>query len=30
MVLLYANESAMPKPGSAEFDTQSAAYGAVY
>jgi hypothetical protein len=30
MVLLYANESAMPKPGTAEFDAQNAAYGAVY
>src|ERR1700736_911751 len=30
MVLLYADESAMPKPGSAEFDAQNAAYGAVY
>jgi len=30
MVLLYVNESAMPKPGSAEFDSQNAAYGAVF
>ena len=30
MVLLYANESGMPKPGTAEFDTQNAAYGAVF
>ncbi len=30
MVLLYANESAMPKPGTPEFDAQNAAYGAVY
>ena len=30
MVLLYADESAMPKPGTAEFDAQNAAYGAVY
>jgi hypothetical protein len=30
MVLLYAAESAMPRPGSPEFDTQNAAYGAVY
>ena len=30
MVLLYAAESAMPKPGSPEFDAQNAAYGAVY
>jgi hypothetical protein len=30
MVLLYANEAAMPKPGSAEFDAQNAAYEAVY
>ena len=30
MVLLYANESGMPKPGTPEFDTQNAAYGAVY
>jgi len=27
MVLLYANESGMPKPGTPEFDTQNAAYG---
>ncbi len=27
MVLLYANESAMPKPGTSEFDAQNAAYG---
>jgi len=30
MVLLYANESGMPKPGTPEFDAQNAAYGAVY
>lgn len=30
MVLLYANEAAMPRPGTAEFDAQNAAYGAVY
>ena len=30
MVLLYANESAMPKPGTSEFDAQNAAYGVVY
>ena len=30
MVLLYAAESAMPKPGTPEFDAQNAAYGAVY
>jgi len=30
MVLLYANESGMPKPGTREFDAQNAAYGAVY
>ena len=30
MVLLYAAESQMPKPGSPEFDAQNAAYGAVY
>jgi hypothetical protein len=30
MVLLYANEASMPRPGSAEFDAQNAAYGAVY
>jgi hypothetical protein len=30
MVLLYANESGMPKPGTPEFDKQNAAYGAVY
>jgi hypothetical protein len=29
-VLLYAQESAMPKPGTPEFDTQNAAYGAVF
>ena len=28
MVFLYANESGMPKPGTPEFDTQNAAYGA--
>ena len=30
MVLLYANESGMPRPGTPEFDAQNAAYGAVY
>jgi hypothetical protein len=30
MVLLYANEAGMPRPGTAEFDAQNAAYGAVY
>jgi hypothetical protein len=30
MVLLYANEAGLPRPGSAEFDAQNAAYGAVY
>jgi hypothetical protein len=30
MVLLYASESSMPRPGTAEFDAQNAAYGAVY
>ena len=30
MVLLYANEAGMPKPGTPEFDAQNAAYGAVY
>jgi hypothetical protein len=30
MVLLYANESAMPRPGTPEFDAQNAAYDAVY
>src|SRR3979490_2276066 len=30
MVLLYAAESAMPSPGTPEFDSQNAAYGAVY
>lgn len=30
MVLLYANEAAMPRPGTPEFDAQNAAYGAVY
>jgi hypothetical protein len=30
MVLLYAAESAMPKPGTPEFDAQNAAYGAVF
>ena len=30
MVLLYANESGMPQPGSPEFDAQNAAYGVVY
>ncbi len=30
MVLLYANEAGLPKPGGPEFDAQNAAYGAVY
>ena len=30
MVLLYANEAGMPRPGSPEFDAQNAAYGEVY
>jgi hypothetical protein len=30
MVLLYAAESLMPKPGTPEFDSQNAAYGTVY
>jgi hypothetical protein len=30
MVLLYANEASMPRPGTAEFDAQNAAYDAVY
>jgi hypothetical protein len=30
MVLLYAAESAMPSPGTPEFEAQNAAYGAVY
>ncbi|HEX8968288.1 MAG TPA: YciI family protein [Chloroflexota bacterium] len=30
MVLLYADESILPRPGSPEFDAQNAAYGAVY
>ena len=30
MVLLYAAESALAKPGTPEFDAQNAAYGAVY
>jgi len=30
MVLLYANEAGMPRPGSPEFEAQNAAYGAVY
>jgi hypothetical protein len=30
MVLLYAPEAAMPRPGTPEFDAQNAAYGAVY
>jgi len=30
MVLLYANESALPRPGTPEFDKQNAAYGAAY
>jgi len=30
MVLLYANEAGMPRPGSPEFHAQNAAYMAVY
>jgi hypothetical protein len=30
MMLLYANEARMPRPGTPEFDAQNAAYGAVY
>ena len=30
MVLLYANESGLPRPGTPEFDAQNAAYDAVY
>jgi hypothetical protein len=30
MVLLYANESGMPQPGTPAFDAQNAAYNAVY
>ena len=30
MVLLYANEAGMPRPGTPEFEAQNAAYGAVY
>jgi hypothetical protein len=30
MVLLYANEAGLPKPGSPEFDAQNSAYDAVY
>jgi hypothetical protein len=30
MVLLYANEAGMPRPGTPEFDAQNAAYSAVY
>ncbi len=30
MVLLYANESGLPQPGSSEFEAQNAAYTAVY
>ena len=30
LVMLYANESAMPAPGSPAFDAQNAAYGAVF
>jgi hypothetical protein len=30
MVLLYAAESALPTPGTPEFDAQNAAYGAVF
>jgi hypothetical protein len=30
MVLLYANEAGLPRPGSPEFEKQNAAYNAVY
>jgi len=30
MVLLYADEAGMPRPGTPEFDAQNAAYWAVY
>lgn len=30
MVLLYANEAGLPRPGTPEFDSQNAAYDAVY
>jgi hypothetical protein len=30
MVLLYANEAGLPKPGTPDFDAQNAAYDAVY
>jgi hypothetical protein len=30
MVLLYANEAGLPRPGTPEFEAQNAAYGAVY
>jgi hypothetical protein len=30
IVLLYANETALPKPGTPEFDAQNVAYSAVY
>ena len=30
MVLLYANESGLPRPGTPEFDAQNAAYDAVF
>jgi hypothetical protein len=30
MVLLYANESAMPRPGTPDFEAQNAAYDAIY
>src|ERR1700760_1715622 len=30
MVLLYANEAGLPRPGTPEFEVQNAAYGAVY
>jgi hypothetical protein len=30
MVLLYANEAGMPRPGTPEFEAQNAAYGKVY
>ena len=30
VVFLYANESAMPRPGSPEFEAQNAAYDAVF
>ena len=30
MVLLYANEASLPRPGTPEFDAQNQAYGEVY